>query len=253
VRVAVADTGQGIAPEFLPFVFHRFRQADGSTTRAHGGLGLGLAIVRQLVEMHGGTVNAESAGAGRGATFIVELPVMAAGPGAAQPPPVSAAPGDAAAEGAAPALDPATALADLRVLLVDDEPDARLLLTTVLEQHGARVLAVASAPQALAALAAFQPDILVSDIGMPGEDGYSLQSALARARGRRARARRGPDRLRPRGRPHARAPRRLSGARLQAHQPRRIRRGRRRTRGRHRAQMIRASARAEVTAVGFHL
>ncbi len=176
VRVAVADTGQGIAPEFLPFVFHRFRQADGSTTRAHGGLGLGLAIVRQLVEMHGGTVNAESAGAGRGATFTVELPVMAAGPVGSgtcrrtRPPP--ATPADDGASAAA--LDPATTLADLRVLLVDDEPDARLLLTTVLEQRGAHVLAVASAPQALAALAAFRPDIIVSDIGMPGEDGYSL-------------------------------------------------------------------------------
>ncbi|HYY05652.1 MAG TPA: ATP-binding protein [Candidatus Limnocylindria bacterium] len=160
-HIVVNDTGQGIRPDFLPFVFERFRQADGATTRAHGGLGLGLAIVRQLVELHGGTVRAESPGEGQGATFTVSLPIRAV--------PLHGAEGHER-----PDTADAPSLAGLRVLVVDDEADARECLTTVLEQCGAVVTTVASAREALGALASLRPDILVSDIAMPGEDGYSL-------------------------------------------------------------------------------
>jgi len=171
VRVAVADTGQGISREFLPYVFDRFRQADGTITRAHGGLGLGLAIVRHLVEIHGGTIEAESAGEGRGATFTIELPVadIERSGGAAGSQQLSASLAEVAA-----AVSPVSQLADLRVLIVDDEADARLLLKTIMEQSGAKVRVAASVSEALAALKEFRPDILVSDIGMPQEDGYAL-------------------------------------------------------------------------------
>jgi PAS domain S-box-containing protein len=170
LRIAVADTGQGISREFLPYVFDRFRQADGTITRTHGGLGLGLAIVRHLVEIHGGTVVAESEGEGRGATFIVELPVAGGDRDAAAESQKLAA--SLAEVGAA--VSPLPELADLRVLIVDDEPDARLLLKTIMEQSGARVRVAASASEAMVALKEFRPDILVSDIGMPQEDGYAL-------------------------------------------------------------------------------
>ena len=160
-QIVVSDSGNGIRPDFLPLVFERFRQADSATTRTHGGLGLGLAIVRQLVELHGGTVRAESPGEGQGATFTVSLPIptarLAGAPGHEQP-----------GRGDAPSLE------GLSVLVVDDEADAREWLTVVLEQCGAVVTAVASAREALGALELGRPDILVSDIGMPGEDGYSL-------------------------------------------------------------------------------
>jgi CheY-like chemotaxis protein len=170
VRIAVADTGQGISSDFLPYVFDRFRQADGTITRAHGGLGLGLAIVRHLVEIHGGTVAAESEGEGRGATFIIELPAADGfGDGAAEAQKLSASLAEVAA-----AVSPVSHLADLRVLIVDDEADARLLLKTIMEQSGATVRAAASASEAMTALKEFRPDILVSDIGMPQEDGYAL-------------------------------------------------------------------------------
>jgi len=160
-QMVVSDTGRGIGPDFLPFVFERFRQADSATTRTHGGLGLGLAIVRQVVELHGGTVRAESSGEGQGATFTVSLPI-----------PTFQLDG---AEGhEAPGKVGAPSLEGLRVLVVDDEADARESLTVVLEQCGAVVTAVASAREALGALAHQRPDILVSDIGMPEEDGYSL-------------------------------------------------------------------------------
>jgi len=160
-QIVVSDTGRGIGPDFLPFVFERFRQADSATTRTHGGLGLGLAIVRQLVELHGGTVRAESPGEGQGATFTVSLPI-----------PTFQLDG---AEGhGAPGKVDAPSLEGLRVLVVDDEADARESLTVVLEQCGAVVTAVASVREALGALAHQRPDILVSDIGMPEEDGYSL-------------------------------------------------------------------------------
>jgi len=155
--IKVVDTGEGIAPELVPFVFDRFRQGDGSSTRLHGGLGLGLSIVRHIVELHGGQVQAWSDGANHGATFLVQLPVRAVQH-------VEAA--------TALALEPP--LAGLRVLVVDDEADAREIVSTALAQCGARTAAVASAREAMHLITDFQPDVVVSDIAMPEEDGYSL-------------------------------------------------------------------------------
>jgi PAS domain S-box-containing protein len=168
VRISVTDTGEGINQEFLPFVFDRFRQADGSTTRSHGGLGLGLAIVRHLVELHGGTVRAESAGEGHGATFTVMLPLLSVLLKSTNAEPTSSSIGDGAGK------EPTRLLKGLRVLVVDDEPDARDLLTVVLEQQGASVSAVGSAAEALDRLESLKPDVMVSDIGMPNDDGYTL-------------------------------------------------------------------------------
>ncbi len=166
VRVSVSDTGQGISPEFLPHVFERFRQADGSTTREHGGLGLGLAIVRHLVEQHGGRVSAESDGEQRGSTFSIDLPIAA----------VKAPAGEAEGRPDLKCLPAGVALAlgGVRVLVVDDNPDARELLTLVLGRAGAEVTAAASAAAALELLKQAEVDVLVSDIGMPAEDGYAL-------------------------------------------------------------------------------
>jgi PAS domain S-box-containing protein len=168
-RISVHDTGEGISPEFLPHVFDRFQQADGTTTRRHGGLGLGLAIVRHLVEMHGGSVEAQSKGLGRGATFIVQLPLLAAPANV-----VSQALDEDKLHADVPDEKGAANLHGLRVLAVDDEPDTRDMLRVVLERHGAEVMAVGSAREALDALLRWRPDVLVSDIGMPEEDGYSL-------------------------------------------------------------------------------
>ncbi len=171
VEITVSDTGKGIAPEFLPYVFDRFRQADSSLTRAFGGLGLGLAIVRNLVELHGGTAQAESRGEGQGATFTIRLPMLAMH---------EAAPAGASFGAFQQAADTrlafgqAASLAGLTVLVLDDEPDARLLLTTILREQKAEVNAVASVEEAFAALPWIKPDIIVSDIGMPREDGYSF-------------------------------------------------------------------------------
>jgi signal transduction histidine kinase/ActR/RegA family two-component response regulator len=172
VEINVTDDGQGISPDILPYIFERFRQADSSTTRAHGGLGLGLSIVRHLVEMHGGTVRAESRGEGQGATFTIKLPLVVmrafdtrrAGDAERVHPTASAdVPFDCPSE-----------LEGLRLLVVDDEADTRTLLKALLEQCGASVVAVASAGEALAALKETRPDVLISDLGMPGEDGYTL-------------------------------------------------------------------------------
>ncbi|HEY9283227.1 MAG TPA: ATP-binding protein, partial [Pyrinomonadaceae bacterium] len=167
-EIRVSDTGMGISPEFLPHVFERFRQADGTSGRAHGGLGLGLAIARHLAELHGGTVHAESPGEGMGATFTVRLARAASreasgGPEEARP---------SGGAGAQPAGG--LSLAGRRVLLVDDEADTLEVLAAALRRYGAEVSTASSAVGALEALARVRPDVLVSDIGMPGEDGYAL-------------------------------------------------------------------------------
>ena len=158
-EITVTDTGKGINPDFLPYIFESFRQEDASIARKYGGLGLGLAIVRQLVEAHGGTITANSPGEGLGATFTVRLPLLNVEPEIKK-----------LDELPQQALD----LTGIRVLAVDDDPDARELLTALLSQYGADVLTVASAAQVLTNLEAFQPDVLVSDIGMPEVDGYTL-------------------------------------------------------------------------------
>jgi PAS domain S-box-containing protein len=169
-RVVVSDNGAGIAPDFLPYVFDRFRQGDQSTTRTHGGLGLGLAIVRHLVELHGGTVKAESDGAGRGSTFTVELPLLRnAERGMRNDEEAASAEDESATRNPQSAI-----LSGLRVLVVDDEPDALDLIRVILERKGASVTAVGSADEAWGALEASRPDLLVCDIGMPVEDGYQL-------------------------------------------------------------------------------
>jgi CheY-like chemotaxis protein len=168
VEISVADTGIGIAPEFLPHVFDRFRQADASSTRAAGGLGLGLAIVRQLVELHGGAVRADSPGSGEGATFTVELPLMDASAPSAE------ARSPAAAHGPAGLGFRAVDLSGIKVLVVDDEADARDLIARVLTECHADVTTAAAADEALAAVERVQPHVLVSDIGMPNVDGYQL-------------------------------------------------------------------------------
>lgn len=168
LRISVADTGQGIATEFLPHAFERFKQEDGKITRAHGGLGLGLAISRHIVELHGGTISVTSEGEGLGSTFTVSLPLAR---GAAEPPrPAPRYP--QSRENLQ--LQRRPELVDLKVLVVDDEPDARELVVAVLEQMGARVSAAGSAAEALAAAEQALPDLVLSDIGMPGEDGYAL-------------------------------------------------------------------------------
>jgi PAS domain S-box-containing protein len=174
VRITVKDNGRGISADFAPYVFDRFRQVDSTSKRAHGGLGLGLAIVRHLVELHGGTIEVESPGEGQGASFTVSLPVIRADePQVKSKTPVwpRAASLDTPAEPTSPEV---VDLAGVKVLLVDDEPDARELLSEVLEQYGATVIVAASAEEALRAMTAERPTVLLSDIGLPGEDGYSL-------------------------------------------------------------------------------
>ena len=166
VEIAVSDTGQGISREFMPYVFDRFRQADSTTTRHHGGLGLGLAIARHLVEIHGGAIKAESGGEGHGATFTIKLPVIET---------VSKT-GSAyadAREQSATAIAPQL-LSGVNVLLVDDDSDTLQLMTTALTRRQATVTAVSSAGEAIKAIHRRRPDVLVSDIAMPDEDGYGL-------------------------------------------------------------------------------
>ena len=171
IEVRVVDTGQGISPDFLPHVFERFRQADDATTRRHTGLGLGLAIVRQLVELHEGTVHAASQGVGRGATFTVRLPISA---GEAQVDQAAALGERRTATSTASPIPRLPRLDDLRILVVDDTADGRTLTSLVLTQAGASVKAVASVREALQMLEVERPDALVSDIGLPDEDGYGL-------------------------------------------------------------------------------
>jgi CheY-like chemotaxis protein/anti-sigma regulatory factor (Ser/Thr protein kinase) len=174
IEIQVADTGSGIAPDFLPYVFDRFRQGDASTTRHHGGLGPGLAIVGHLVESHGGTVTAESDGSGRGSRFTVRLPFG----------PVPVAEGQPAPDRAKKEADVfrlvLRSLQNVRVLVVDDEPDTCELVKMTLKQYGATVATVASAAEALAVFVEFAPGVVVADIGIPGEDGYSLIRRLRR-------------------------------------------------------------------------
>jgi protein-histidine pros-kinase len=167
VHLRVRDTGRGIHPRFLPHVFDRFRQADSSYTRLGGGLGLGLAIVRSVVELHGGTIDASSAGEGQGATFSITLPIAAAPAGGRQAP----VGGDGEEE---------ERLDGIRVLVVDDQPDERDLLATILASRGAQVETAESAEAAIAAIERLVPMVLVSDIAMPDQDGYAL---LRRVRG----------------------------------------------------------------------
>jgi len=173
VVIEVRDSGCGIAPDFKPFVFDRFRQLDSSSRRAHGGLGLGLAIVRHVVELHGGTVSCDSEGEGKGAVFRVRLPKRAPGPAA-----VAVAPETRVAGTLRPADDELVDLTGIKVLLVDDEQDARELLTEVLQQCGAIVVATHSADEALRLVQRERPAVLLSDIGLPGEDGYRLISRV---------------------------------------------------------------------------
>jgi PAS domain S-box-containing protein len=170
LEVSVIDSGEGIDPRFLPHVFDRFRQADATTTRNHGGLGLGLAIVRQLVELHGGTVRARSPGAGAGATFVVSLPLTVVHPDPSEfierRHPTSAPAGST--------TEACAEIAGIRVVVVDDEPDARALLRRLLEDCDATVYVASCAAEAVELVQKERPDVLVSDIGMPREDGYSL-------------------------------------------------------------------------------
>jgi len=169
VEIVISDTGAGIEPEFLPHVFDRFRQSDGSMTRRHGGLGLGLAIVRQLVELHGGTVSVSSGGEGQGATFTVNLPLLPV-----RREPLSDVPRVHPKAEIGGGMDCPPELSDLRVLLVDDEADSRDLLNLVLNSCGARVTTVSSAAEAFETAKREKFDVIVSDIGMPEEDGFSL-------------------------------------------------------------------------------
>jgi PAS domain S-box-containing protein len=169
VEISVIDTGMGIRPEFLPHVFDRFRQADATTTRRHSGLGLGLAIAKQLVEMHGGSIRAKSPGEGQGATFTVTLPIIVVHP--ERPEAEKVRPKEAVTTEEICLED---ALAGLKVLVVDDEPDARRLLHRVLVGGHAEVALAASTAEALELVERSRPDVIVSDIGMPEQDGYDL-------------------------------------------------------------------------------
>jgi signal transduction histidine kinase/CheY-like chemotaxis protein len=183
-ELTVSDTGEGISTEFLPFVFDRFSQADSTSSRKHGGLGLGLGIVRHLVELHGGTVQAFSPGLGGGSTFVVRLPLIIAHHHHQKGAPWAKAVNEAVA------VRPELAdLSGVAVLLAEDNDDARKLLLTILQRSGAKVEAVENAEAALRLLSRFQPDIIVSDIEMPGEDGYSL---IAKVRAQESREKRIP-------------------------------------------------------------
>jgi PAS domain S-box-containing protein len=170
VQIQVIDTGKGISPEFLPYVFERFSQADSTTTRSYGGLGLGLAIVRHLVELHGGTVKADSLGDGQGATFTIYIPLLQASRE------VEKHPNNAEKNSAtlSALTQENSLLSGLKILVVDDSADTLAYLTAAIEQYGAKVEAIASVSEAIIALKNLHPDVLISDIGMPDQDGYDL-------------------------------------------------------------------------------
>ena len=175
VELLVSDTGEGIAPDFLPHVFERFRQADSSSTRRHGGLGLGLAIVKQLVELHGGEIRAGSLGLGKGSTFTVTLPIA----GVRLPSAKETGPLGTHASAPMPVrIEDREAIAGTHLVVVDDEPDARELVRQLLRECGATVSIAASAAEAVTLLSQRRYDVLVSDIGMPHEDGHALMRRI---------------------------------------------------------------------------
>jgi PAS domain S-box-containing protein len=171
IEISVTDTGIGIEPQFLPHVFERFRQADSAPTRRYSGLGLGLAIVRHIVEMHGGSVSASSPGKGQGATFKINLPLAATSPLLRQ---VSRQPESEVKKVEKKALGESQRLDGVRVLVAEDNPDTLEMIRFILDESGAEVMTAESADEALKALERFKPDVLVSDIAMPGKDGYDL-------------------------------------------------------------------------------
>ncbi|MDP9044453.1 MAG: ATP-binding protein [Pseudomonadota bacterium] len=177
LAVEIRDSGEGVPADFLPFIFDRFRQADGSSARRHGGLGLGLSIVRNLVELHRGTIRAASDGPGKGTTLVLHLPLLPPDTQAAAVPPLTA-PADATPT--APGGPPAPELQGAHVVVVDDELDSREMIGRILGERGARVRLAGSADEAVATVEAGPVDLLVSDIGMPGQDGHAL---LRRLRG----------------------------------------------------------------------
>ncbi|MGH9881549.1 MAG: response regulator, partial [Pyrinomonadaceae bacterium] len=181
VQISVSDSGIGISGEFLPYIFDRFRQADGSTTRVHGGLGLGLAIVKHLVQLHQGTIEVESEGQNRGACFTINLPLASA---AVAQDPANSAVSEFDNDGLSSVSS--TILKGLRILVVDDESDSRELVTAILTRFGSDVKCTECAEEAIQAFKEWEPDVLVSDIGMPQEDGYSLIKKLRKLRTKRA-------------------------------------------------------------------
>jgi len=182
-RITVSDTGQGISNQFLPFIFDRFRQADGSSTRRQSGLGLGLAIVRHLVELHGGTIEAESPGDGLGSMFTITLPLAQQGREVQIRNTGSLAPTEELVQYA----KPLPSLAGFKVLLVDDDEDNLHIISALLVEHKATVQTASSAVEALDLLRCYQPDVLVSDLAMPEEDGFSLISKVRDLEGRSSR------------------------------------------------------------------
>jgi len=182
MQISVTDTGIGISPQFLPYIFDRFRQADGSTTRAQSGLGLGLAIVRHLVELHHGRIDVESKGENRGSRFTISLPISAIASTQENKPSEAQESSDGNSLN-----DSARMLAGLRILLVDDDADTRDLLAAILIKCGGQVRSSSSAAEAIQAFHEWDPDLLVSDIGMPHEDGYGLIKTLRQLESKRAR------------------------------------------------------------------
>lgn len=181
VAIKVSDTGQGIAPEFLPYVFERFRQADGGSTRRHGGLGLGLALVRHLVELHGGTIEATSDGEGKGATFTIELPLAPVDKSSKLTRSESVMISQGLSAGVQAALAASMSMLNgRRVLIVDDDPDTLQMLSVMLEERQAEVQAASSTEEAMEMLEWYQPHVVVVDLAMPGEDGYSLIQRIRR-------------------------------------------------------------------------